>query len=768
MAEYIDNGARLGWLIDPLKKAGVRLPARPAGRASVEPGHALRRAGAGRVHAGPGASLVGRRFRGRPDVFLARTRAGFARDPPFLFPTFRFSFSWNSTNEIPKAYEPAAVEAKWQARWAEAGCFTAHPERVSAARPAFSIVIPPPNITGVLTLGHVLNNTIQDILARRARQTGHEVLWLPGTDHAGLATQNAVEKALRKEEKTHPPRPRPRGIPAPHLGVAEETRAHHHRPAQDAGLLAGLVARAVHARRGLRRRRAGGVRRPAREGLHLPRPAHGELGPGGADGAVRRGGRIPRPQKSVALLREVRGGGRAGPVPGSRHDPPRNDHGRHGRGREPGGPALRRPRRQERSGGRSRARQSRSSRTPPWTSRSARARSRSRPRTTSSISRSASATASASWTCCIPTARSTAPPCRNSTAWTVSPRARRRAEMLAECGLLTKEEPHENNVGFSERSQVPIEPRLSEQWFLRYPKTAEALAVVRDGLIRFFPAHWEKVYAQWLENIQDWCISRQVWWGHRIPAWYGPGGRNPRADRLARRGLDAGPGHARHLVFVVAVGLRDDGRRDTRAKFYPTDVLVTGPDIIFFWVARMIIAGLEFKPGRTDGRRGQHPVPQRVLHRPDPRRQGQEDEQVAGQFARRARPDGALRRGRRALRPAAHRAAGAGHPLRRKTGRGRAQLRQQNLERRALLPDAGTGAALRHAASATGPRRTCSTSNPSCATRRSPWTRRTRNSASTRRRSGSTISSGAIIAIGSWRRPRRTSSAWTACAPANA
>ena len=96
---------------------------------------------------------------------------------------------------MPKAYEPAAVEAKWQARWAEARCFEADPK---SKKPAFSIVIPPPNITGVLTLGHVLNNTIQDILARRARMTGHEVLWLPGTDHAGLATQTAVEKVLRK------------------------------------------------------------------------------------------------------------------------------------------------------------------------------------------------------------------------------------------------------------------------------------------------------------------------------------------------------------------------------------------------------------------------------------------------------------------------------------------------------------------------------------------------------------------------------------------
>ena len=94
------------------------------------------------------------------------------------------------------------------------------------------------------------------------------------------------------------------------------------------------------------------------------------------------------------------------------------------------------------------------------------------------------------------------------------------AELLEARGLLAKAEPYENNIGFSDRSDVPIEPRISEQWFLRYPKTKEALAVVRNHLIRFFPAHWEKVYAQWLENIRDWCISRQVWWGHRIPAWY--------------------------------------------------------------------------------------------------------------------------------------------------------------------------------------------------------------------------------------------------------
>ena len=101
-------------------------------------------------------------------------------------------------SEIPKAYEPQSVEAKWYDFWLEQQCFTADPARVSATRPAYSIVIPPPNVTGVLTMGHVLNNTIQDILARKARMDGKEVLWLPGTDHAGIATQNVVEKTLKK------------------------------------------------------------------------------------------------------------------------------------------------------------------------------------------------------------------------------------------------------------------------------------------------------------------------------------------------------------------------------------------------------------------------------------------------------------------------------------------------------------------------------------------------------------------------------------------
>src|SRR5450631_2109866 len=98
--------------------------------------------------------------------------------------------------ELSKTYAPVTVEPKWYARWDEAGCFRAD---AHSPKPAFSIVIPPPNVTGILTLGHVLNNTIQDILARRARMQGFEVLWLPGTDHAGVATQSVVERTLKKD-----------------------------------------------------------------------------------------------------------------------------------------------------------------------------------------------------------------------------------------------------------------------------------------------------------------------------------------------------------------------------------------------------------------------------------------------------------------------------------------------------------------------------------------------------------------------------------------
>ena len=201
------------------------------------------------------------------------------------------------------------------------------------------------------------------------------------------------------------------------------------------------------------------------------------------------------------------------------------------------------------------------------------------------------------------------------------------AELLRESGNLVGEEAYSNNVGYSERADVPIEPRLTQQWWLRYPRIEEAKDAVREGHIKFYPERWSKVYLHWLENIQDWCISRQLWWGHRIPVWYRKG--------LDREKLTEADLRDSAKVHVSLNGPADPENWEQEADvldtwasswlwpfatmgwpesaemkkagfdyFYPTTTLVTGPDIIFFWVARMIMAGLEFiRPGEPLTRR---------------------------------------------------------------------------------------------------------------------------------------------------------------------
>ena len=512
-------------------------------------------------------------------------------------------------SEISKAYNPSEVEDKWYKTWVESGCFKGEPD---PNKEAYSIVIPPPNVTGVLTMGHVLNNTIQDILIRRARQMGKSAIWIPGTDHAGVATQTKVDAYLRKEKNTCAKelgrekfletakqwRDKHGGIIIEQLkklgASCDWSRLVH---TLDDDYSKGVITAFVHLFKNgyiYRGKRMVNwcpvnltalsdeevIMKPQKSKLYRmkyelvdepgkfleiattrPETIMGDtavaVNPKDPRYAHLVGKKIwrPFPKAEITIIGDEYvdmqfGTGVLKVTPA--HDPADFEL-----GQKHNLPVI------------------------------------------EVMNPDGTMNALAGEDFC------------GLDRFVAREKA---VEKLRELGQLVAVEDYENNVGFSERGGVPIEPRLSDQWFMRYPKVAEAKAAVETGKIKFWPKRWEKTYTHWLDNIRDWCISRQIWWGHRIPVWYKKGVEKPDLNNPDEVyvGVEP-PADSENWIqdedsldtwasswiwpFGTMGWPNDDAQKQKAMQyFYPTSDLVTGPDIIFFWVARMIMAGLEFLP----------------------------------------------------------------------------------------------------------------------------------------------------------------------------
>jgi valyl-tRNA synthetase len=523
--------------------------------------------------------------------------------------------------EITKSYEPREIEQKWRAAWQAADCFAG---RVAPGREPYSIVIPPPNVTGVLTIGHVLNNTLQDILIRRARLEGQAALWVPGTDHAGIATQTVVERELRKQKLRRRDLGREK-----FLAKVWEWR-------KEKGDIILEQLRRLGASCDWSRTAFTMDPGYSRRVLHVFVELFNR-------GHIYRGKRMVNwcPASLTALSDEEV---IMKPVKGLLYRVRYEVVGRAGQFLEvvttrpetiPGDTAIAVHPDDPRYAGLVGQMV--------W-----------RPLVREQIPIVADAAVDREFG----TGALKITPAHDKTDFEIGQRhqlpirdvlnpdatlnglagpelagldrfagRKKAAELLKAAGALVKEEPYENNLGYSERADVPIEPRLTMQWWLRYPCVEEAKAAVRDGYIKFHPERWSKVYLHWLDNIQDWCISRQLWWGHRIPVWYRRGIERENLTEADLRdpakvhvSLD-GPADPQNweqeedvldtwasswLWPFATMGWPDQVEMDQAGFdfFYPTTTLVTAPDIIFFWVARMIMAGLEFiRPGEPIERR---------------------------------------------------------------------------------------------------------------------------------------------------------------------
>ncbi len=501
-----------------------------------------------------------------------------------------------NVNDLPTVYNALETEKEIYEFWEKGEYFKAD---AKSSKPAYSLVIPPPNVTGVLHMGHALDETLQDILTRYHRMAGYEALWIPGTDHAGLATQNVVEKQLAKKGLTRHDLGREKFIEetwkwtnehksaildqCKRLGVSfDRTRE---RFTFDKGCSdavkevfvklyeKGLIYKGAYIVNWCPRCQSAisdieteyetekghlwEISYPLcdEQGAIVVATTRPETMYGDVAIAVNPNdykykdlvGKyvyVPLSQRKIPIIADEYvdksfGTGAVKITPA--HDPNDYEVGkRHG---------LK----------------------PIWVI-DEEGKMKSCPEVHPDVQGLDRYEA------------------REKTVGLLS---------LNNCLLRITE--HEHNVGKCQRCNTTIEPLLSEQWFVKMePLAKEAIAAVKDGRIKFVPERWEKNYLGWMENIRDWCISRQIWWGHQIPAYYHNetgemvvAKENPDPEHYTQESDCLDTWFSSGLWPFSTMGFPQTETDDFK-KFYPTSVLVTGFDIIFFWVARMITMGLEF------------------------------------------------------------------------------------------------------------------------------------------------------------------------------
>jgi valyl-tRNA synthetase len=500
---------------------------------------------------------------------------------------------------IPKVYEPHAVEEKWYQYWLERRYFHSEP---NPDKKPYCIVIPPPNVTAELHMGHAYNNTIQDIFIRYRRMAGDETMWMPGTDHAGIATQNVVERRLAKEEKlTRHDLGRDKFVERvwqwrekygstiisqlKRLGCSCDWE--RERFTMDEGLSQAVIEVFVHLyEKGLIYRGKYIINWCPRcqTALSDEEAVHQEHE--GNLWYIRYPLKDGRAHIVVATTRpETMLGDTAVAVN------PHDERHRHLIGKTAVLPVI----------------------------------GRELPIIADEFVDPAFGTGLVKVTPAhdpndyqiglrhnlpqVNILNGDATLNENAGPYKGYDRFKCRAELLEQLtreGLLEKVERHTHAITHCQRCDTVLEPYLSEQWFVKTKPLAEpALRAVLDGRIKFYPDKWTKVYVGWMENIRDWCISRQLWWGHRIPVYYCDACSNMMVKRIAPERCDkCSSPNIRQDEDVLDTWFSSwlwpfstmgwPEKTPELEYYYPTQLLVTAAEIIFFWVARMIMAGLEF------------------------------------------------------------------------------------------------------------------------------------------------------------------------------